>query len=115
MTQTSGRTRYRDLIRKNRNGASRSRKMNYTWNWSVIYTEPYFGWLISGLRLTLLMACCAIVIAFVFGSLIGVLRTTDTAPLRIAAAVYVEFFRNIPLLVQLFLWFFVVPELLPGS
>jgi glutamate/aspartate transport system permease protein len=89
--------------------------MNYTWNWSVIYTSPYLGWLISGLKLTLIIACCAIVIAFAIGSVIGILRTTKIAPLRTAAAAYVEFFRNIPLLVQLFLWFFVVPELLPAS
>jgi glutamate/aspartate transport system permease protein len=89
--------------------------MNYTWNWSVIVTEPYLGWLLMGLQLTLIIACCAGVIAFVIGSIIGILRTTQVAPLRMAATFYVELFRNIPLLVQLFIWFFVVPELLPKS
>jgi glutamate/aspartate transport system permease protein len=50
----------------------------------------------------------------VLGSILGVIRT---APRKWAAAIgngYVELFRNIPLLVQMFLWFFVMPELLPG-
>lgn len=89
--------------------------MNYTWNWAVIYTNPYFGWLVMGLQLTLIIASCAIVIAFAIGGVIGIMRTTNVAPLRMIATVYVETFRNVPLLVQLFIWFFVVPELLPAQ
>lgn len=89
--------------------------MNYTWNWAVIYTNPYFGWLIMGLQLTLIIASCAIVIAFAIGGVIGIMRTTNVRPLQMIATVYVETFRNVPLLVQLFIWFFVVPELLPAQ
>ncbi len=52
-------------------------------------------------------------IALGLGSLVGVLRTVPNRLLAGFAAAYVELFRNIPLLVQLFIWYFVVPELLP--
>ncbi|MDT8878796.1 amino acid ABC transporter permease [Halomonas saccharevitans] len=87
--------------------------MNYNWNWSVLFQEPYLGWLFSGLQWTLLVAIAAWVIAFVLGSAIGILRTVPNRLVRTLAAAYVELFRNIPLLVQLFIWYFVVPELLP--
>jgi glutamate/aspartate transport system permease protein len=87
--------------------------MDYNWDWSVLFQEPYFGWLLSGIRWTLLVAGCAWVIAFLLGSLIGVIRTLPSQFLRGIGAVYVEVFRGIPLLVQLFIWYFVVPELLP--
>ncbi|MFM9818005.1 UNVERIFIED_CONTAM: amino acid ABC transporter permease [Spiribacter pallidus] len=87
--------------------------MDYNWDWSVLFQEPYFGWLLSGIRWTLLVAGCAWVIAFLLGSLIGVIRTLPSQLLRGIGAVYVEVFRGIPLLVQLFIWYFVVPELLP--
>ena len=73
----------------------------------------YLGWLMSGLLWTLLVSVSAWVIAFSLGSILGVLRTTPLKFFSFAATVYVEIFRNIPLLVQMFLWYFVVPELLP--
>ncbi|WP_227367694.1 amino acid ABC transporter permease [Halomonas sp. M20] len=87
--------------------------MDYNWNWAVLFQEPYLGWLLSGLQWTLLVAIAAWIIAFVVGSLIGILRTVPNRLIRTLAAAYVELFRNIPLLVQLFVWYFVVPELLP--
>ena len=54
-------------------------------------------------------------IALTIGAVVGTLRTT---PLKWAVRIgnlYVEFFRNIPLIVQMFLWFFVLPELLPKA
>ncbi|MFQ5995221.1 MAG: ABC transporter permease subunit, partial [Acidiferrobacterales bacterium] len=75
--------------------------------------QPYFDWLVSGLSWTVIVACCAWVIAFSLGSIIGVARTTNQPVVRAIATTYVELFRNVPLLVQMFIWFFVVPELLP--
>jgi glutamate/aspartate transport system permease protein len=89
--------------------------MNYNWNWGILFEEPYFGWLLSGLMWTLLVAGAAWVIAFVLGSVIGILRTLDNPVARALGAIYVEVFRGVPLLVQLFLWYFVVPELVPES
>jgi glutamate/aspartate transport system permease protein len=87
--------------------------MHYNWNWGILAQQPYLGWLVSGIALTLLISACAWIIAFTFGTIVGVCRTSDNQPLRMAAGAYVSVFRNIPLLVQMFLWFFVLPELLP--
>src|SRR5450432_2501980 len=71
--------------------------------------------LLSGLVLTIETAICAWILALVFGSIIGVLRTLPSNTASWIGFAYVEFFRNMPLLVQLFLWFFVLPEILPHS
>jgi glutamate/aspartate transport system permease protein len=55
------------------------------------------------------------VIALSVGTLVGTLRTTPLAWVRGVCTAYVEVFRNIPLLVQMFLWYFVLPELLPPA
>src|SRR5215467_8040787 len=88
---------------------------NYNWNWPIIFKEPYFGWIVSGFGKTLLIAVFAWTIAFPLGSAIGVARTTQNYALRLSGTVYVDIFRNIPLLVHMFLWYFVVPELLPAE
>ncbi|HEX6142133.1 MAG TPA: amino acid ABC transporter permease [Geminicoccaceae bacterium] len=89
--------------------------MSYNWNWGILLQEPYFGWLLSGLLWTVLVAGAAWVIAFGLGSLIGIMRTLPAGWARGVGAAYVEVFRNVPLLVQMFLWYFVVPELLPAD
>jgi glutamate/aspartate transport system permease protein len=89
--------------------------MNYNWDWSVLISEPYLGWIVSGLGWTIIVSLLAWVVAFSLGSLLGIMRTTSSTLLRSLATVYVEVFRNIPLLVQFFLWFFVFPELLPDD
>ncbi len=86
--------------------------MQYNWNWSVLLQEPYYGWIWSGFTWTLATGCAAWVIAISLGSVIGVMRTTHVPILRSIGTCYVELFRNIPLLVQMFLWYFVFPELL---
>ena len=93
--------------------------MNYHWNWGIFWelspdaSGTYFDTLLNGLMWTLATGITAWIVALAFGAAIGTMRT---APVRWIAAVgdaYVELFRNIPLLVQMFLWFFVFPELLP--
>jgi glutamate/aspartate transport system permease protein len=75
----------------------------------------YLGWLMSGVMWTLIVSSCAWVIAFTLGSVLGVLRTVPLKWLSTPATIYVEIFRNIPLLVQMFLWYFVMPEILPAE
>jgi glutamate/aspartate transport system permease protein len=93
--------------------------MAYNWNWEV-FLQPsatgegtYLSWLLEGLKWTVTLSLSAWVIALIIGSIIGVLRTVPNRWLGLLAATYVEVFRNIPLLVQLFIWYFVLPELLP--
>lgn len=93
--------------------------MNYNWNWGILLSpEPggsgtYLWYLVVGLGWTLATALAAWVIALVLGSVVGTLRTTPFKWVVRLGNAYVELFRNIPLIVQMFLWFFVVPELLP--
>lgn len=75
----------------------------------------YLDWVISGVKWTLLVSICAWVIAFSIGSVLGVMRTTKVAWLNVPATAYVELFRNIPLLVHMFIWYFVVPEIVPKA
>ena len=95
--------------------------MNYNWNWSIFWQlspegqGTYFDTLLRGLGWTLATALIAWVIALAVGAIVGVLRTTPNSwAIRLGNA-YVELFRNIPLLVQMFLWYFVLPELLPDA
>ena len=73
----------------------------------------YLDWVISGIKWTLLVSSLAWIIAFTVGSVLGVLRTAPVAWLRVPATIYVEIFRNVPVLVQMFIWYFVVPEIVP--
>lgn len=95
--------------------------MNYNWNWNIFF-EPspdgsgtYLYTLYVGLRWTIATALSAWVLAFILGSLIGIMRTLPSKRAQAFARAYVELFRNIPLVVQLFLWYFVLPEVLPAS
>ena len=73
----------------------------------------YLDWILNGLCWTLSLALGAWIIALVVGTFVGVARTLPGGILPRAGRVYVETFRNIPLLVQMFFWYFVLPELLP--
>jgi glutamate/aspartate transport system permease protein len=93
--------------------------MNYNWNWSIFWDASpegggtYFDLLLSGLWFTIFVSLFAWVIALALGWTVGVMRTLPSKWAQGFASAYIELFRNIPLIVQLFLWYFVMPELLP--
>ena len=95
--------------------------MNYHWNWHVFFepspngTGTYLDMLLAGLEVTIVTALAAWIIALVTGTIVGVMRTLPSKAANLFGFCYVEFFRNMPLLVQLFLWFFVLPEIVPAS
>jgi polar amino acid transport system permease protein len=89
--------------------------MNYQFNWSILWSGQSGAWLLQGLLTTLQLSCLAWLLAMGLGILAGALRTLRVAPLRWLATAYVEFFRNVPLLVWMFLWYFGVPPLLPQA
>jgi glutamate/aspartate transport system permease protein len=74
----------------------------------------YLDWILSAWGQTLIVSLCALVVALTVGLVIGTFRTLPQSPwlVRLGNA-WVELFRNIPLLVQLFLWYFVVPAVFP--
>jgi glutamate/aspartate transport system permease protein len=95
--------------------------MNYNWNWAIFFrpapdaTGTYLKYILVGLEWTLATALAAWMIALAIGVVVGTLRTTPVRWVVALGDAYVEIFRNIPLIVQMFLWFFVLPELLPKA
>lgn len=89
--------------------------MNYQFAWSVLWSGQTGTWLLQGVLVTLEISALGWLVAVVLGILSGALRTAPIAPLRWLAAAYVEFFRNVPLLVWMFFWYFSMPPLLPNA
>ena len=91
-----------------------------TWDWQVFLNDDgsgrtYLQWMFDAWGWTLAVAGCSWVLAVSIGALVGTLRTLQGNPWLVRLAnVWVEFFRNIPLLVQVFLWYFVVPKMFPA-
>lgn len=100
------------------------------WDWQVFCKETtsgervagcfgrggdstYLNWILSAWGWTLSVALLALVVAMVLGSLVGILRTTPDKRLVLFGNAWTELFRNIPLLVQIFLWYHVLPALIP--
>lgn len=90
-----------------------------SWDWKFFLNDDgggrtYLEWMMTAWGWTLSVALVAWVIAMVMGSLIGMMRTLPNSPWLVRLATcWVELFRNIPLLVQIFLWYFVVPKIFP--
>ncbi len=95
--------------------------MDYPWNWKIFWEASpdgrgtYLFTLIDGLQWTLMVALTAWALALLIGIVIGVMRTVPNRTVSTIAGLWVDLFRNIPLLVQVFLWYFVIPELLPEA
>ena len=90
-----------------------------TWDWQFFLKDigdgetRYIDWMFSAWGWTLSVSACAWVVAILFGAVIGTLRTVPNRWVAGFANAWVEAFRNIPLLVQIFLWYFVVPAIIP--
>jgi His/Glu/Gln/Arg/opine family amino acid ABC transporter permease subunit len=89
--------------------------VSYQFNWSVLWSGQSGGWLLQGVATTLAISGLAWILAAALGILAGAARTVPWGPLRAAGTFYVEFFRNVPLLVWMFFWYFGVPPLLPRA
>lgn len=90
-----------------------------TWDWKVFLNDDgsgrtYLEWMFDAWGWTLSVAGASWVVAMIVGALFGTLRTLPNSPIlsRLANA-WVELFRNIPLLVQIFIWYFVIPKIFP--
>jgi glutamate/aspartate transport system permease protein len=71
----------------------------------------YLQWMLSAWGWTLSVAACALLVALSIGSLMGILRTLPDKRLVLLGDAWTELFRNIPLLVQIFLWYHVIPSI----
>ena len=93
--------------------------MNYSWNWAVLFQptgvgdSTYLNWILTGIGWLFVIALVAWSIAMALGSILGIMRTLPSPAARAIGTAYVTLFRNVPLLIQLFIWFYVVPNFLP--
>ncbi len=90
------------------------------WDWQVFLNDDgsgrtYLQWIMDAWGWTLSVAASAWVVAVVVGALVGTLRTLPNSPWLVRLSnVWVEVFRNVPLLVQIFIWYFVIPKIFPA-
>jgi glutamate/aspartate transport system permease protein len=87
-----------------------------SWDWQVFFQDTgggqtYLNWMMSAWGWTLMVSAFSLVVALVVGSLMGIFRTTPVKPLVWIGNAWTELFRNIPLLVQIFLWYHVIPSI----
>ena len=94
--------------------------MGSNWDWQVFLQDPggeyptYLQWMLSAWVWTVSVSLLALVIALIAGSLIGTIRTLPDNKFLVGFGnAWVELFRNIPLLVQIFLWYHVLPAIFP--
>jgi glutamate/aspartate transport system permease protein len=97
---------------------NREHALGSHWDWQIFLQdtgggETYLQWLMSAWGQTVAVALLALVVAMSVGSLMGILRTVPSKALVFIGNAWTELFRNIPLLVQVFLWYYVIPELVP--
>jgi polar amino acid transport system permease protein len=80
--------------------------MAYTFDWGVLLVYRHLLW--QGLVLTVQLSALGMALSLALGGMIGLGRRAEVKPLRWLCGAYIEFFRNIPLIVQLFFWYFAV-------
>ena len=82
----------------------------FPWSRSSLYWQAF----VAGLLNTLLVAVIGIFFATIFGFALGIARLSSNWLISRVATVYVETIRNIPLLLQLFFWYFAVLKAMPA-
>jgi polar amino acid transport system permease protein len=89
--------------------------LSYKFDWSVITSGQYHDWLVSGLKVTIQLSLAGIILSFLLGLIVAVMRMSHLKLFRWSACVFLEFTRNTPLLVQIFFWYFGSYKLLPTA
>ncbi|MGB5995005.1 MAG: amino acid ABC transporter permease [Candidatus Deferrimicrobiaceae bacterium] len=89
--------------------------LKYKFDWAVVLSGTYYEWLVSGVKVTIQLSVVSIALAFLLGLTIAVMRMSKLRPVRWFAHGYLEFFRNTPLLVQIFFWYFGSYKILPTA
>jgi len=88
---------------------------SYHFDWAIITSGQYFEWILSGVKVTLQLSVVSVALSFILGLLIAVMRMSHLRPVLWFAHAYLEFFRNTPLLVQIFFWYFGSYKILPQA
>jgi polar amino acid transport system permease protein len=89
--------------------------LHYRFDWSIVVQHPYSDWLLTGVKVTLLLVVTTSILSLCFGTVLAVLQRSRVLALRLPADAYVGIVRNIPGLFWLLFFYFIFPELLPTS
>ena len=89
--------------------------MNYQFDWHLVLTGENAQWLKEGFFMTLEISAVSIFFSILMGTIIAVFRMSKIKPLEWISLAYTEFFRNTPLLVQIFFWYFGSEAVLPKA
>jgi polar amino acid transport system permease protein len=84
-------------------------------NFGAILQGKYLDWLLSGAAVTLGLFVASLVVGFALSLVLLALRESGVRVFAAFTRFVVAYHRNVPSLVQVFLWYFGVPQLLPGS
>lgn len=82
-------------------------------DFATILHPPYVDWLLDGLAITLGLFTISWVLGMVIAIALVIIRMTGFRPAVLLVTIYVEFMRNVPLLVHVLFWYFAMPTLLP--
>lgn len=82
-------------------------------NMIKIWQEYWQIFLFQGLKNTLILTCISVALGTVLGALVALMRMSKFAPLRILMSVYIEVIRGTPILLQLYVFYFVLPNVMP--
>jgi polar amino acid transport system permease protein len=89
--------------------------LNYQFDWHLILSGENAQWLKEGFFMTLEISAVSIFFSILVGTIIAVFRMSKVKPLEWISLAYTEFFRNTPLLVQIFFWYFGSEAVLPKA
>lgn len=89
--------------------------MNYDFNWGLVLSGEYGQWIVQGVITTLQISAISIVFSMLLGTIIAVFRLSQVKLLEWFSIAFTEFFRNTPLLVQIFFWYFGSDAVLPKA
>ena len=88
--------------------------MSIPLDFSILLRDEYPKWIVKGLVTMLELTALAWLLAMVVGIVLATIRMSNSRWGQAVVAAYVEYHQNVPMLVQIFLWYFGIPALLPG-
>jgi len=88
--------------------------LRYEFDWGIPFREPYLGWLITGVQLTLLITAVTTIVSLIVGTVLAIMRNSRFKVFNVPAYVYIEIVRNIPGLFWVMFFYYLFPDLLPS-
>lgn len=82
-------------------------------DFSILLRDDYPQWILQGLVRMLELTALAWILSMLLGMVLAIARMSRPWALRAAVAAYVEYHQNVPMVVQIFIWYFGIPALLP--